>query len=385
MIKEDKQHRLALIEQQEQSQTNQEPKVPETMRKLVIKLMGIIKRNSKLQFSQMKLQLRPTIISDKDRSRFVVDVFKDEERKEKIGYMIFFMPLTVKNFKLCVVTRNRQLINAIEKHLHLVVQPERSEQQEDSVIKLTKFDKKIGDQFLYSYGFEFDEQSYEKLKTRLTQPRVQVKQQEKTKQPLEEATSSIFVSNGEEGHSAPIKFKGRTPPLLLKLVTKLKNSGSTIHKIEDNGIHVKLTVGQKDKPTVDILFQRKAVEGVTSLRLLGIPRVRRIVDINGIAMGTCFAVVGVDGTNATTSTEMNTTEMIYMRLKAQNAIKAPGIRRTDIIASPINEELINEFVSWWKVTSRMNSMQHMIWSWSQFLTDHAPVYVEPNKDEKKIV
>lgn len=323
-----------------------------------VKLIGIVKRIGTYTVSRFVFGDELKVIG----KRFIATTVTNSDTDKSIGTIIGVLKSNSKNTDIvgfAVLDGTSGLVRNIDRGL--VVGKFNSNKNEPV---------KIGGYKVRWYGEKQDKQKLEQLidyYKDVTEPKDEDKK-------LEEAIQmTTTTANGNS--PAMIRLRGGSNTEINKIVSALNSMKTTlfIQQVQDNGTCVNFTLGRTNRPTVDIIVQRRYGSTTTGPRSFGV-NAHNITDSNGeiikdgaIALMSITDRTGVFGYRGTTN-------RLLSAVRRDNKVQS-----NSIAGVRITKDSIDSIIKWLKSLQSLTNGNAIATSWSKFVADSGKQKTNTNK------
>ena len=313
-----------------------------------VKLIGIIKRVGTYTVSRFVFGDELKVIG----KRFISTTATNSDTDKPIGTIIGVLKSNSKNTDIigfAILDGTSGLVRNIDRGL---------------VVGKFNFNKnepiEVGGYKVRWYGEKQDKQKLEQLidyYKDVTEPKDEDKK-------LEEAIQ--MTTTAANGNSpAMIRLRGGSNTEINKIVSALNSMKTTlfIQQVQDNGTCVNFTLGRTNRPTVDILVQRRYGSTTTGPRSFGV-NAQNITDSSGeiikdgaIALMSITDRTGVFGYRGTTN-------RLLSAVRRDNKVQS-----NSIAGVRITKDSIDSIIKWLKSLQSLTNGNAIATSWSKFVAD----------------
>ena len=336
--------------------------------KNAIKVSGIFKRQGGYRLGRFRF-VPLANVGGIGKQAIVTDVFESEDKdSSSIGQLIFVSKTTGSSGEITAVlfdglygtSTSDRVIKAIPQALQT------SELSITTDNKPTRFNIGRGEDktTVYVFGPKLERE----LVTKLINAVHGREQKDEKKEELEEATSQMTVSTATGHTPAPIRLKGSGSSALSKLITTINSLRSTLflQQVQDNGTCVVFTFGRPNKPTVELLVQRRAGGGNMGPKAFGV-NATGISDGNGtLIKDPCVALIQVSDKSGVLAYS-GTNSRLKTIVRGDNQLSSNNIAGVTLTADSV--AAIN---AWLKSIATSSSALQIANSWSDFVKQNTP-------------
>ena len=336
--------------------------------KNAIKVSGIFKRQGGYRLGRFRF-VPLTNVGEIGKQAIVTDVFESENNDAgSIGQLVFVNKTTGTNGEISAVlfdglfgtSTSDRVIKAIPQ----AIQTAQLSIANDE--KPTRFNIGRGENksTVYVFGPKLEREVVTKLINAIHGR----ENDEDEKQDLKEATSQMTVSTATGNTPAPIRLKGSGSSAISKLITTINSLRSTLflQQVQDNGTCVVFTFGRPNKPTVELLVQRRAGGGNMGPKAFGV-NATGISDGSGtIIKDPCVALIQVSDKSGVLAYS-GTNSRVKTIVRGDNQISS-----NNIAGVPLTTETVAAISGWLKSIATSSSALQIANSWSDFVQQNTP-------------
>lgn len=185
---------------------------------------------------------------------------------------------------------------------------------------------------------------------------------------LDEATSQMLVTTSNNSTPANIRLKGSGDSAVSKLVTVLNSLRSTLflQQVQDNGTCAVFTFGKQNKPTIELLLQRRQNSGNLGPRSFGV-NASGVTDGNGdLIKGPAVAVIRISDRSGVLAYSGANTRLKTI-VRGDNQLSS-----TTIAGVELTVESVPAIQQWLKSIVTGSSAVQIANSWSEFVKNQTP-------------
>lgn len=325
--------------------------------KNAIKIAGIFKRQNDYKLGRFKF-FSLTNLAKLGKHAIATTIRKDDNQNDSLGQLVFVcktQSLTSDVEAVLVITTHTRLPSSLANALAKALNIAKVSFANDD-IKPERYN--INDVHVYVYsGGDVDRESASHIIKAL---------EDNDKQDLEEAVSTMVVSSANGTTPAQLRLKGSATAEVSKLIATINSLRSTLflQQVQDNGTCVMFTFGRLNKPTIELLIQRKAGGGEMGPKSFGVNAIG-ISDGNGkIIRDPCVAVVRIaDRSTMLAYSGVNTRLKSIVRSDNQ-------ISSNTIAGVPINADTVAYISDWLRTIASSSSAIEIANSWSEFVKNN---------------
>ena len=187
-------------------------------------------------------------------------------------------------------------------------------------------------------------------------------------EPLDEATSQMLVTTSNDSTPATLRLKGSGDSVVSKLVTVLNSLRTTLflQQVQDNGTCAVFTFGKQNKPTIELLLQRRQNSGNLGPRSFGV-NASGITDGNGdLIKGPAVAVIRISDRSGVLAYSGANTRLKTI-VRGDNQLSS-----TTIAGVELTVESVPAIQQWLKSIVTGSSAVQIANSWSEFVKSQTP-------------
>ena len=336
--------------------------------KNAIKVSGIFKRQGGYRLGRFRF-VPLTNVNEIGKQAIVSDVFETEDKDVgSIGQLIFVNKTTGTNGEITAVLFD-SLFGTPTSHHVIKAIPQAMQTAQLSIAndkKPTRFNIGRGEDktTVYVFGPKLEREIITKV-INIVNGR---ETEEDKKEDLEEATSHLTVSTATGNTPAPIRLKGSGSSAISKLITTINSLRSTLflQQVQDNGTCVVFTFGRPNKPTIELLVQRRAGGGNMGPKAFGV-NATGISDGSGtIIKDPCVALIRVSDKSGVLAYS-GTNSRLKTIVRGDNQISS-----NNIAGVPLTAETVAAISAWLKSIATSSSALQIANSWSDFVQQNTP-------------
>lgn len=333
--------------------------------KHAIRVAGIFKRQTGYRLGRFNFV--PLNIDEVGKQAITADVFtSDNKETDSIGQIVFISDSTTTNGKLVSVlfdaapgtTDNVQSVKALKKAIEI------AELEIAGEYKTKRFNIGSGDykRTVFVYGTDpLTKTQVKKVLDRLYD------RDSKDDEPLDEAVSQMVVSTSNGSSPATIRLKGSGGTAISRFVTAVNSLRTSLflQQVQDNGTCAVFTFGKPNRPTIEILMQRRA-GGSTGPRAFG-------VNANGITDGNDELITEPAIALIRVSDRSNVLAYSGSNSRLKSIVRADNsLNSTTIAGVRLTTETVQPITNWLKSIVTESSAMQIARSWSEFVKSQTP-------------
>lgn len=319
-----------------------------------VRLVGILKRLGGYQLSRFIFGDKP--IENVGKRFIATSIYKnsDKDKTKPIATIVAVFKDNTTNgdfvgVALLMKTTNSTLKTNIEKALST------------AKIQLNANNSQtINDYRVIWFGDDIEKQDLQRLIQRYD--RVLSGKEDAEDKTLKEAT--MITTQAVGNTPAQIRLRGGTTQDVNKLISGLNSLRSTlfIQQVQDNGTCALFTFGRQNRPTVELMIQRRNGNIAMGPRAFGVNAIA-VVDGNGETIkGSAVSILQI-----TDKTGIYAYSGANSRLRSIVRANNTGVRSNVVGGVEITEASVPEIIDWLRSIVTMNSGIQIATSWSKFI------------------
>lgn len=321
---------------------------------------GIFKRRGKYQLK--RFQFVPLTDNPLGKQAIVIPAVEDNKR---LGEIIFVNKAASHTSEITTIifkaAEGTTAASRVIKTIKLAIETAKLSIDGDYQIKQYNID----DQPVFIFGTnQPDKQQVQALINRIDN---------KQEYNLDEAVATqVTVSNADGNTPAAIRLKGGVSTAVAKLVKTINALRSVlfVQQVQDNGTCVMFTFGKSNKPSVQLLVQRKPTNNLGP-RSFGV-NATSISDGNGdIIKDPCIAVIRISDKSGVFGYSGSSSRLRTI-VKGDNQIG-----NNTIAGVPLTNETVQPIEQWLKSLTTSSSALQIANSWSEFVKANSSTKQNP--------